>query len=154
MRNRIVLALALVLALFASPAIQAKGSGGTVHVKGYTKKDGTYVPPYNRKPPRSKGTTSSGTSSKTSAKHTTKAPAVVTASGADRDGHGRIKRSEAAKDAFMRQTGYPHGRPGYVVDHIVPLACGGADAPSNMQWQTVEQGKAKDKYERAGCAAR
>jgi hypothetical protein len=49
------------------------------------------------------------------------------------------------------QTGYPHGRPGYVVDHIVPLACGGADAPSNMQWQSVADGKEKDRIERVGC---
>jgi hypothetical protein len=65
-----------------------------------------------------------------------------------RDSRGRIARSESAKEAFMRQTGYPHGRPGYVVDHIVPLASGGADDPSNMQWQTVEEAKAKDKWER------
>jgi hypothetical protein len=48
-------------------------------------------------------------------------------------------------------TAYPHGRPGYVVDHIKPLACGGADAPSNMQWQTIAAAKAKDKVERDGC---
>ena len=51
----------------------------------------------------------------------------------------------------MRQTGYPHGRRGYVVDHIVPLACGGADAPFNMQWQTVAAAKEKDKVERRLC---
>jgi hypothetical protein len=65
-----------------------------------------------------------------------------------RDQHGRIQRSQAAKDEFMRQTGYPHGRPGYVVDHIVPLECGGADDPGNMQWQTVAEAKAKDRTER------
>lgn len=65
-----------------------------------------------------------------------------------RDERGRIVRSESAKEAFMRQTGYPHGRPGYVVDHIVPLAKGGADDPSNMQWQTAAEAKAKDKWER------
>jgi hypothetical protein len=27
----------------------------------------------------------------------------------------------------------------YVVDHIVPLECGGADVSSNMQWQTVQE---------------
>src|SRR5690348_13699745 len=58
-----------------------------------------------------------------------------------RDGHGRIERSEQAKEQFMRDTGYPHGRPGYVVDHIVPLKRGGADAPYNMQWQTKEDAK-------------
>lgn len=61
------------------------------------------------------------------------------------------KRSAAAKRAFMRQSGYPHGRPGYVVDHIIPLACGGADAPYNMQWQTIAEAKAKDRWERKGC---
>ena len=38
-----------------------------------------------------------------------------------------------------------------LMDHIVPLACGGADEPSNMQWQTVAEAKAKDKWERQGC---
>jgi len=65
-----------------------------------------------------------------------------------RDSHGRIKRSEAAKQKFEHQTGYPHGRPGYVVDHIIPLSEGGTDDPSNMQWQTKEEAKAKDRTER------
>jgi hypothetical protein len=68
-----------------------------------------------------------------------------------RDSHGRIVRGEAARTAFMKQTGYPHGRPGYVIDHVVPLACGGADNTSNMQWQTVAAANAKDKVERKGC---
>ena len=68
-----------------------------------------------------------------------------------RDKRGRIRRSPAAKKEFMRQSGHPHGRPGYVVDHKVPLACGGADDPSNMQWQTNAEAKAKDKWERNGC---
>ena len=38
-----------------------------------------------------------------------------------------------------------------VVDHIVPLACGGLDHPSNMQWQTKAEAKAKDRTERIGC---
>lgn len=42
--------------------------------------------------------------------------------------------------------------PGYIVDHIIALACGGPDDPSNMQWQTVADAKAKDKWERKGCA--
>ena len=45
------------------------------------------------------------------------------------------------------------GWPGHVVDDVVPLACGGADDPSNMQWQTTEEGKAKDKVERKGCSS-
>jgi hypothetical protein len=42
--------------------------------------------------------------------------------------------------------------PGYVKDHIVPLACRGPDAPSNMQWQTIGDAKAKDRWETKGCA--
>lgn len=67
---------------------------------------------------------------------------------------GRNKRSTAAKDEFKRQQPCPStGRssgpcPGYVIDHVSPLECNGADSPSNMQWQTVADGKAKDKTER------
>jgi hypothetical protein len=43
--------------------------------------------------------------------------------------------------------------PGWIVDHVEPLCAGGADAPSNMQWQTVEQAKAKDRGEREQCRA-
>lgn len=70
-----------------------------------------------------------------------------------RDTHGRLKRSEEAKRDFEKESGHPHGWPGHVVDHVVPLACGGTDAPSNMQWQTTEEAKAKDKVERKGCAS-
>lgn len=64
----------------------------------------------------------------------------------------RIPRSAEARREFETMSGYPHGRRGYVIDHIIPLACGGADAPSNMQWQTIAQGKAKDRWERKGCS--
>ena len=64
-----------------------------------------------------------------------------------RDSHGHIARSEGARDEFMAGTGYPHGRRGYVVDHIIPLKRGGPDSPSNMQWQTKADAKAKDKWE-------
>lgn len=66
-------------------------------------------------------------------------------------------RSEAAKNDFKHShpcpaNGNDHGPcPGYVIDHEKPLACGGADDPSNMQWQTTAESKAKDKWERKGC---
>jgi len=69
------------------------------------------------------------------------------AQGVKRDSHGHIARSESAKKQFEKQTGYHNGRPGYVVDHIVPLKRGGADAPYNMQWQTKAEAKAKDRWE-------
>ena len=68
-----------------------------------------------------------------------------------RDERGRYIRSSSARARFMRLTGYPNGRPGFVVDHIIPLACGGPDTPENMQWQTIEEAKTKDAYERKNC---
>jgi hypothetical protein len=62
-------------------------------------------------------------------------------------------RSHAVLDAFQRahpcpSTGLPHGAcPGWVKDHICPLACGGPDAVSNLQWQTEADAKAKDRWE-------
>ena len=217
-------ALSLVVAFVAQ---SAWAGGSTVHVRGYTRKDGTYVAPYTRSAPGSKSysatsapnTSSAATSSDlgtthvsgyyrkggtyvngfdraapgTSSASTTATVAVpaatpdlrsstqtvqdaiaagrivvknpkpvvkdtkpvvtsttttVPASGVVvRDSHGRIKRSEPAKHEFMRMTGYPDGRPGYIVDHIVPLKRGGCDCPSNMQWQTIQEAKAKDKWE-------
>jgi hypothetical protein len=75
--------------------------------------------------------------------------------GGDRGGH--VGRSGAARRAFRRMhpcpvTGLVKGRcAGYVIDHIEPLACGGADAPFNMQWQTTAEAKAKDAVERKNC---
>jgi hypothetical protein len=75
------------------------------------------------------------------------------ASAGARDAHGRLKRSTAAKDAFKREfpcpsTGRSGGAcPGYVIDHVVALKRGGPDSPSNMQWQTTADAKAKDKVE-------
>lgn len=71
----------------------------------------------------------------------------------ERDRAGRIVRKQSARLAFMKQTGYPKGRPGYVIDHIIPLCLGGLDQPSNMQWQTIAEAKQKDIQERRDCRA-
>lgn len=52
---------------------------------------------------------------------------------------------------FQKQTGFPKGRPGWVVDHIIPLCAGGPDVVLNMQWQTSAESYVKDKYERQIC---
>ena len=124
------------------------------HVPGYTRKDGTYVAPYERKSPSHSGSYSSPkrsyarrTRTSNFSGSTSHTAHYATGYLGTRDEHGRIVRSESAKREFMKMTGYSHGKQGYVVDHIVPLKRGGADAPSNMQWQTVAEAKAKDKRE-------
>lgn len=75
------------------------------------------------------------------------------AANAPRDSHGRIKRSSKAKGEFKQShpcpsTGRSTGAcPGYVIDHVTPLYRGGADDPNNMQWQTKEAAKEKDRWE-------
>lgn len=69
-------------------------------------------------------------------------------------------RDAKARRAFVREhpcpaTGLRHGKcPGWVVDHIVPLCAGGADAPGNMKWQVVREAKIKDRKERRQCGKR
>lgn len=40
---------------------------------------------------------------------------------------------------------------GYVIDRIIPIVCGGAEAPDNMQWQTLAEAKEKNRWELIGC---
>lgn len=84
------------------------------------------------------------------------APVVAVAGG---HSHGATRcyacehRSSAAKSEFKRENPCPgtghSGGPcaGYVIDHITPLKRGGSDVPSNMQWQTKDASKAKDRWE-------
>src|SRR5947209_3281955 len=66
---------------------------------------------------------------------------------------GTERRSRATTREFQREhpcpsTGSTSGAcPGYTKDHIIALKRGGPDSPSNMQWQTKEEAKAKDKWE-------
>jgi len=120
------------IALLAAPTGASAGSW----VHGYTRRDGTYVSPHYRRSP------GSGTP-RTPTYH----PPATTTFGTT------TKRSPAATGAFQRShpcpsTGKTSGAcPGYVIDHITPLKRGGADSPWNMQWQTTEAAKQKDKWE-------
>ena len=76
---------------------------------------------------------------------------------------GLIGVSHARDRSVVRQfqqthvcpsTGKTGKCPGYVVDHVVPLACGGPDAVTNMQYQTKTDARAKDNWERKGCGGR
>src|SRR2546430_440811 len=135
-----LLALSLSASIASAKGSSSKGgskSGGekTVHVREYTKKDGTHVRAHDRTPPEPKGSSSTEAEHERSgsARSSGSASSGARSVAAERDENGKIKRSAAAKEEFMRSTGYPHGRPGYVVDHVVPLACGGADPPPDQQ---------------------
>ena len=112
-------------------------SNSSLHLK----KDGTPDKRYKN----NRTNSFSGNSTSTGIPKFTKGPEYSFV--AKRDANGRIKRSRAATYQFKVQTGYRHGRPGYVIDHIIPLKRGGCDCPSNMQWQTIADAKAKDKIE-------
>lgn len=67
-------------------------------------------------------------------------------------------RSQSARQSFVRTTPCPAtGQPklpcpGYIIDHVVPLCAGGEDHWGNMQWQTIEDAKLKDREERRMCS--
>jgi hypothetical protein len=130
MLRRTVVALAII-ALLLPLQVMAQGGRSSSHS--------------SRSSTRSRSTSSKPRSTSTRSRKSS-VPKKSTA--AKRDSNGKIKRSASARADFMRRTGYPKGRKGYVVDHIVPLECGGADVPSNMQWQTVQEAKIKDRSER------
>lgn len=134
--HRVIFAIVLSAMLALSPLAVAKGHGGH------------------------SGTSSASHTShakSTAAPKAAKAPKAAHSSkhaqGAKRDSHGKIARSEHAKDDFKKKhpcpsTGKSSGAcPGYVIDHVKPLKRGGADDPNNMQWQTKETAKQKDKTE-------
>jgi hypothetical protein len=158
----------VLLMLMAVCPLQAqrhsRSSGGKgAHVEGYRRKSGIYVRPHDRAAPgmgTHKSATVSGSHRSYSHHSSVKSYSRRSRSSSSHSSaaatHG-TQRSRAARDAFEHghpcpSTGKRSGAcPGYVVDHVKALACGGADDPSNMQWQTVGAAKAKDKTERVGC---
>ena len=143
-------ALAIAVAI-TSPIVLARGAGG--RSGGYS---GSHSGGHS-------GSHSSGSHTSTSQPYTgthnahTRATSgqhrTAYAQSAQRDSGGRIERSAKAKRDFQKlhpcpSTGGASGScPGYVVDHVTPLKRGGADRPSNMQWQTIQQAKEKDRTE-------
>lgn len=75
-----------------------------------------------------------------------------------RDADGKIKRSHAVLAAFEKAhpcpaAGAGYSCPGWAMDHVIPLACGGCDAVWNLQWLPDEikncaGTKCKDRFER------
>lgn len=53
---------------------------------------------------------------------------------------------------FTGKVNVRYGCKGYVINHIDPLACGGEDKAYNMQWQTKDEAKLIDKWERKNCS--
>jgi hypothetical protein len=160
-----LLLLLLLLAVAVQPAQSQRHSRGSgrhdVHVGGYYRKNGTYVHSHDRAAPGLGAHRSSSGHSRSYSSgrsyHPPRSHSSFRAPSSRSSTHDSHKRSRAARDEFQREhpcpsTGKRSGRcPGYVVDHVNALACGGADAPSNMQWQTTAAAKAKDKTERIGC---
>jgi hypothetical protein len=72
---------------------------------------------------------------------------------AKRAPNGRIARSSAARNAFLRSKGIMNGKTpkGMIIDHIVPLAAGGKDVPSNMRLITLKQENAQHAAEMASA---
>jgi len=151
------LAWALAIAVaFTSPVVFARGGGGhsgghsASHSGGHSRSlsGGSHTSSHNS------GASQSHTGTHTAPTRTTSGQHRGTyAQSAQRDSHGRIERSAKAKRDFQKShpcpsTGRASGAcPGYVVDHVTPLKRGGADSPGNMQWQTVQAAKEKDKRE-------
>jgi hypothetical protein len=139
--------------VFLTPGVYAKGTGGH---SGGGHSSGSHAS-------GSHSGGSSSTGSRVGSGHSTTSPKNTTAksgqhrstyaTGVQRDSHGRIERSERAKHDFQKghpcpSTGKTSGAcPGYVIDHVKPLKRGGQDAPSNMQWQTTQAAKDKDRTE-------
>ena len=73
--------------------------------------------------------------------------ATVGVSMAVKDAKASTCRNPTVKHKFDVQQGYPHGRKGYIVDHICALVQGGIDNPKNMQYQTISESHNKDRIE-------
>jgi len=168
---QVILALLLALALalpFGADAAKRGGSGGS-HARSYSsgshshstgarssRRAGSSQVRASNHAPRSSAVRSSGSHSgkghTSTQRSNTRASTLGIGSG-QRDAKVRFKRDPRARAEFQRShpcpsTGKTSGAcPRYVVDHVTPLKRLGADHPSNMQWQTSQSAKAKDRTE-------
>jgi hypothetical protein len=129
------LAIAIAAALVVGGAY---GHGGGLNSSGcHNQKGGSYHCHHG-------GGSDSGTGSTKKSSSTAKDNSQPKHSSPKVANNGKAERSSAARNEFVKAypcpaTGRTKGScPGYHVDHIVPLACGGADAPRNMQWLSAE----------------
>ena len=136
--------------IVATPLRPALAQESPIYVKKYTKQDNPVVKVEQEptKPARRAAQPPTATQNTQKKKET---PGSSTAVEAPRGLSPRAERSAAARQAFERQTGYANGRPGYLVEHIVPLSCGGTDTPGNMQWLTLAEARRKNKLDSARC---
>lgn len=72
-----------------------------------------------------------------------------------RDAKGEILRRADVLRAFKQahpcpapDPARPNACPGWVMDHVIPLACGGCDAVSNLQWLPTPVWREKSLFER------
>lgn len=76
-----------------------------------------------------------------------------------RDSDGSTERSKAVIRRFKQLYACPSTKknsgncPGWAIDHVIPLACGGKDAVYNMQWlpnsiKSASGSDRKDRFER------
>ena len=145
----------LLLAAALAPSLEAKGSGsysGTRSSSG-VRSSAARSPRISGGLGRNYGGSSARSSSPRVSSGTRSSLGSTRCSTCSRNPAGRISRSPQAKREFQHSNPCPStertsgGCPGYVVDHVMPLKRGGADAPTNMQWQTTDAAKAKDRAE-------
>lgn len=151
--QRIIFPLVLAASLTLSPLAMARGHGGShsSHVSGShssgTHSSGSHSGGSHSSHPKSHSPRSQHSSPQTTHHNSSYAQGVK------RDSHGKIARSQTAKNDFKKSHPCPSAGKssgacnGYVIDHVKPLKRGGADTPNNMQWQTKEAAKQKDKTE-------
>src|SRR5262245_12496947 len=131
--------LVLLLLLLAAAIAAQK----TVPVRTYMPKDGTVVHAHTRSAPVTKLSTLPKASASNAPSSADRKVSPMPAAAHPRYSRGRIVRSASTKPQFEATHRAPATEkisgdcPGYVIDPVTPLARGGADAPSTMQWPTV-----------------